>query len=203
MNKPALGWLDPLPAAISSLIDGAVATFDLDREASRNCLQRASALLRARWNAPSGCDMSGGTKLPAGLASWQVNRVLDYIEKHLPRKVTVRELAHLINVSQGWFARAFKISVGVSPYRFVARRRLELAYILLRTTREPLSQVAISCGMHDQAHFSKTFRRATGMSPAAWRRANAIDPGPSLWPAVTPVRGCPQSAQAGARACPE
>jgi AraC-like DNA-binding protein len=165
-----------LPAAISSLIDGAFATFDSDRDAARRYLQRASALLRAQWERTDP-DFRHGGKSPAGsLAAWQLNRVLDYIETHLPHKITLGDLASLIHVSRGQLCRAFKISVGVSPYRFIARKRVELACVLLKSTREPLSQVAISCGLYDQSHFCRVFREATGVSPAAWRRANAIDP---------------------------
>jgi AraC family transcriptional regulator len=116
-------------------------------------------------------------KAPAGLAKWQLTRALDYIEQHLPDKITIEELARLVGVSCHWFQRAFKISVGIPPYRFIARRRLALACMLLKTTREPLSQVALSCGLYDHSHFSRVFRRGTGMNPAAWRRANAVAPG--------------------------
>ena len=121
--------------------------------------------------------MTQPMRAPAGLTKWQLTRALDYIEQHLPDKITIEELARLVGVSCHWFQRAFKISVGIPPYRFVARRRLALACALLKTTREPLSQVALSCGLYDQSHFSRTFRRATGMNPAAWRRANAGAPG--------------------------
>jgi len=128
-------------------------------------------------------EPSSGLKSPVGaLATWQVNRVLDYIDTHLTEKITLRDLAGLIDVSVGLLSRAFKVSVGVSPYRFIARKRVELACAMLKTSPQPLSQVAVSCGLCDQSHFSKFFRRATGMSPAAWRRANAIGPIPGSVP---------------------
>jgi AraC family transcriptional regulator len=120
--------------------------------------------------------MSRHMRPPGGLAKWQIKRVLDYIEQHLPDKITVQELARLVGVSCNWFQRAFKTSTGVPPYRFIAGKRLALACTLLQTTREPLAQVALYCGLYDQSHFSRTFRRNTGMNPAAWRRAHAIDP---------------------------
>ena len=50
-------------------------------------------------------------------------------------------------------------------------RRVELVCTMMTTTREPLSQVALACGLSDQAHLCKVFRRTIGMSPSAWRRA--------------------------------
>jgi len=44
---------------------------------------------------------------------------------------------------------------------------------MMRTTRERLAQIAVACGLCDQAHLCKVFRRMTGMTPSAWRRASA------------------------------
>jgi transcriptional regulator GlxA family with amidase domain len=160
---------DELPTAIPSLIGAAIATFDADRDTSRRYLQRALALLDVRRGAP-GVESARGSDR-GGLLIWQLNRVVDYIETHLSDKIAARDLADLVNLSKGQLSRAFKVSVGVPPFRYVVRRRLELACRMMRTTREPLSQVAVACGLCDQAHFSRLFRNVIGMSPSAWRRA--------------------------------
>lgn len=167
---------ETLPAAISTLIEGAVAAFDADRDTSRRYLLRASALLRAKWVPPFARQRDGERRPRGGFAAWQLNRVIDHIETHLTEKITGSELAGLIDVSVGQLFRAFKVSVGVPPFHYIAQRRVELACRIMRTSDEPLSQVAIACGLCDQSHFCRVFRRATGLSPAAWRRANALDP---------------------------
>jgi AraC family transcriptional regulator len=50
-----------------------------------------------------------------------------------------------------------------------------LAQRLMLTTQEPLSQIALACGMADQAHLSKLFRRGVGETPGAWRRRSLTD----------------------------
>ena len=105
------------------------------------------------------------------MLAWQLNRIVDYIEMHLADKIAVKALADLVNVSVSQLFRAFKISVGVTPFHYIARRRVEFACTMIRTTGEPLSQVAVACGLCDQAHLCKVFRRTIGMSPSAWRRA--------------------------------
>jgi AraC family transcriptional regulator len=160
---------DDFPTAIPSLIGAAVATFDADRDTSRRYLQRALALLDVKPGAP-GVE-SARRSDRGGLLVWQLNGVVDYIETHLSDKIAAGDLADLVNLSKGQLSRAFKISVGVPPFRYIVRRRLELACTMMRTTREPLSQVAIACGLCDQAHFSRLFRSVIGMSPSAWRRA--------------------------------
>src|ERR1700678_4018001 len=160
---------DDFPTAIPSRIGAAVATFDADREASRRYLQRVLALLDVKRGAP-GVE-SARRSDRGGLLVGQLNGVIDYIETHLSDKIAAEDLADLVNLSKGRLSRAFKISVGVPPFRYIVRRRLELACTMMRTTREPLSQVAIACGLCDQAHFSKLFRNVIGMNPSAWRRA--------------------------------
>ena len=163
-------FLEGIPAAVPSLIEAAVAAFDADRDTSRRYLLRASALLRVGCGACTDAEGARPSASRGGLLAWQLNRVIDYIETHLAEKIMAMDLADLINVSVGQLIRAFKISVGVPPFHYIASRRVELACTMMSTTREPLSQIAMACGMCDQAHLSNVFRRMIGMSPLAWRR---------------------------------
>src|SRR6516164_3514786 len=160
--------------AVATLIAAAIATFDADRSASRRYLLRTSAILEACAPHEQQTNHEAGSR--GGLALWQVIRIVDYIEEHLAEKITGDDLAVLIDVSIGQLFRAFKASVGVPPLQYVASRRLEFACLRLRTTQEPLSQIAVSAGFCDQSHLCRAFRRALGVTPAAWRRASATGP---------------------------
>jgi AraC-like DNA-binding protein len=85
--------------------------------------------------------------------------------------IRVWELAGLAELSLSHFCRAFKSTFGASPHAYVQRRRIEFAQGLMLTTRESLSSIALSCGMCDQAQFTRSFRRVTGETPRSWRRA--------------------------------
>jgi AraC family transcriptional regulator len=161
---------EDIPAAVPSLIDAAVAAFDADRDTSRRYLLRASALLRIKRRACADAESAMRSETRGGLLAWQLNRVTDYIEAHLADKITAMDLADLTNVSVGQLTRAFKISVGVPPFHYIRRRRVDLACTMMSTTREPLSQIAIACGLCDQGHLCKVFHRVIGMSPSVWRR---------------------------------
>jgi len=158
--------------AIPNLIDAAVASFDADRDTSRRYLLRASALLHANGGGRKGAERASQPKSRGGLLTWQLNRVVDYIETHLEHEITTKALADVSKVSIETLLRAFKISVGVTPLHYINGRRIEFACTMIRTTRAPLSQVALACGLCDHAHFCKLFRRVVGMTPSAWRRAN-------------------------------
>jgi AraC-like DNA-binding protein len=74
-------------------------------------------------------------------------------------------------LSAGHFSRTFRNSFGCSPLQYVMRRRMERAQGLMLSTNIPLAQIALDCGLSDQAHFSRLFRRIVGECPREWRRA--------------------------------
>ena len=164
---------ETFPVAIPNLIDAAVASFDADRDTSRRYLLRASALLHANGGGRTGAKGVSQPESRGGLLAWQQNRVVDYIDTHLEHKITAKVLADVSKVSIGKLFRAFKISVGVTPFHYITARRIEFACTMMRTTRAPLSQIALACGLFDHAHFCRLFRRVVGVAPSAWRRANA------------------------------
>jgi AraC family transcriptional regulator len=103
------------------------------------------------------------------LAAWQLRRVVEYLNAHLPKHVDLADLAELVGLSQSHFSRAFKASTGMAPYRWQLDARIRRAQALLLDTRLTLDQVADATGFADAVHFGRTFRRLTGATPAAWR----------------------------------
>jgi AraC-like DNA-binding protein len=89
-------------------------------------------------------------------------------------------LANVVALSRSHFSRAFKRSLGFSPMEYVVVRRVERAKAMISGTREPLAEVALTCGFADQAHFNRRFRDIVGVSPGRWRRSNApvVKPSP-------------------------
>jgi AraC family transcriptional regulator len=210
MNDPELDDISAeapakrLPAIVSALIACAVATFDADRNTSRRYLLRASAILQACPR--HGTGNGQGARSRGGLAKWQLNRVIDYIEQHRAERIIGEDLASLIDVSIGQFFRAFKVSVGISPLHYVTSRRVELACSLLRSTQVPLSEIALTAGFCDQSHFCRVFRRLKGVTPSTWRQANGTDPKPVSrstpipFPIATAYYGSELDASLGPRA---
>jgi AraC family transcriptional regulator len=58
----------------------------------------------------------------------------------------------------------------IPPRAFVEAQRVEKARRLLRQSALPLAQIAAEVGLGTQSRFTTTFRRATGFTPAAYRR---------------------------------
>jgi AraC family transcriptional regulator len=122
-----------------------------------------TALLFARWKHPC-------SERAKGLAPWQLRRVLEFFEARLSMDISLQEVADLVGLSQSQFARAFKTSTGVPPYRWFVEARIKRAQELLLQGSASLTDVSTWTGFADQSHFTKAFRRVTGTSPARWRR---------------------------------
>lgn len=108
-----------------------------------------------------------------GLAPWQESRAKQYMEAHLDTRIGLMELAALCQLSPGYFGRAFKVSTGVTPHRWLITRRLARARHLMLRSELTLADIAQRCGFTDQSHMAREFRRTEGHGPAQWRRAQA------------------------------
>lgn len=122
---------------------------------------------------PSTCTKApnrAGKFLTGGLAPWQVKRITAYVQDHISGSISLGDLARLVNLSASYFPVAFKTVFGVSPHNYILQQRIEHAKKQMMMSDAPLSEIALACGLSDQAHLSRTFRRITGTTPSAWRR---------------------------------
>ena len=120
-------------------------------------------------------DTAASSSARGCLAPWQKRKVDRYLKENLEHSIRLEEVAGEVKLRVSHFCRAFKKTFGDTPHAYVLRLRLELAQKLMLTTKDPLSQIALSCGLADQAHLSKLFRRAFLDTPNAWRRRNLTD----------------------------
>ena len=101
----------------------------------------------------------------------------------------MRDLAAIARLSTGHFCRSFTRSFGTAPFAYVAARRLARAQELMLQTDEPLSQIALACGLCDQSHLTRGFREFSGVTPGEYRPAA---PGSALHMEIDGERGVGQ-----------
>jgi AraC family transcriptional regulator len=109
-------------------------------------------------------------RVMGALSPYATLRIHAYIESHLADSCRREEAARVAGLSKSQFTRAFRNRFGCCFRRYLQDRRIALAQEMMLTDM-PLSQIAVSCGMADQAHLSKFFRRRVGQTPSAWRRS--------------------------------
>jgi AraC-like DNA-binding protein len=92
-----------------------------------------------------------------------------WLDAHCERDVGLQHASAMAGLSAFYFLRVFTRVVGVTPHQYLIRSRLRRAARLLAVTDAPVTQIALECGFNDLANFTRTFRRAAGRSPAAFR----------------------------------
>jgi AraC-like DNA-binding protein len=98
---------------------------------------------------------------------WQV---VERLDAFLALHASLEQVSSGFGLSPSHFARKFHQSTGLSLNRFMNRRRVGLALVLLRTARTPLAQVSLDLGFCSQSHFTRVFRGLTGMTPHVFSR---------------------------------
>lgn len=156
-----------LRSLVAELFTALTSTLNDERDSAEDSLSRAAIMLQSQQSAapPAVDDLKGS------LAPWQIRKLTAHIDANLDRSLRSAELAALVRLSPGYFSRTFRNSFGCAPLEYVTRRRMERAQGLMLSTQTPLAQIALDCGLADQAHFSRLFRRVVGESPRVWRRA--------------------------------
>jgi AraC-like DNA-binding protein len=121
-------------------------------------------------------DQSAWSATRGGLSHSQVRRVLKLIEEKLPEKVSVKEMAREVGLSESHFSRTFKHITGETPHQFALRLRLERAgAALARSSSADIASVAAECGFFDQSHFTRKFRKKFGITPGEAVRRSTLN----------------------------
>lgn len=119
-------------------------------------------------------SLSTPPRAAAGLPARRLNLVLEYIDANLQQPVALHHLAGLAGVSTRHFERAFREAMGVAPYRYVLRKRVDAArHLLLHQPPIPIEEIAVRAGFSSGTHLATAFRRQTGYSPRTFRRLHA------------------------------
>jgi AraC family transcriptional regulator len=104
------------------------------------------------------------------LSPLQERRVISRLLDDVARDTTLDELAGLCGMSRSHFIRAFRQITGMPPHRWLTMQRLKRAKGLLRGTKMPITEIALTCGFADQSHLTRVFSKVFAISPGAWRR---------------------------------
>jgi len=99
-----------------------------------------------------------------------VRKAMAYIHENYAGHLTREELARYVNASDGHLARCFRQETGLTPMTYLNRYRISQAQILLATTRQSVTAIALECGFSEVNYFSRVFHQGTGLAPLAYRR---------------------------------
>jgi AraC family transcriptional regulator len=98
-----------------------------------------------------------------GLTALQLRRIKEFVDAHISKQIGISELANLVGLSRFYFIRAFKQSVGLSPYQYVLSERISVAKDLLLKRDLSIGAVALLVGFSDASQLNRTFLKLTGI----------------------------------------
>jgi transcriptional regulator GlxA family with amidase domain len=110
-----------------------------------------------------------GTEALPPHTSALVKRALAYLHQNYARPLARWEIAEAVGVSEDYLSRVFSRELGLSPWDYLNRYRIQRAKELLRSTNDSIRSIAHQVGFKDQAYFSRVFRKQAGSSPNEFR----------------------------------
>lgn len=103
-----------------------------------------------------------------------INMTIHYIKDNVGKKITLKELADMANMSVYYFSHRFKEETGYSPMDYVINSRMDKAKILLVRTNKTITEIAYEVGYGSSGSFINIFTDKAGCSPKTYRRLMKI-----------------------------
>jgi len=93
-----------------------------------------------------------------------------YMDENFDQGITVSEAAAYVFLSQGYFTRAFRDEMGISPMNYLMKKRIEKACKLLQNNEIKVSAISLQSGFSSPQRFNVAFRKQMGMTPMEYRK---------------------------------
>jgi AraC-like DNA-binding protein len=132
---------------------------------------RTAHAVVAGLRAGGDASAEGGDMRSAALPLRALRRAIQYINDNLDSRLSWGAIGAAIGLNRFRFGRDFKRATGVTPHQYVLRCRVKRAMKLLSDSDLSIADIALEIGCSCQSHFTTLFRKHTGMTPGAFRRA--------------------------------
>lgn len=119
-------------------------------------------------------SLIGGDELLPPLTSVLVKRAIAYLNENATKSISRWQIAASVNISEDYLTRIFRKEVGLSPWDYLNRFRIQIASKLLLETGASISEIASLTGFQDQAYFCRVFRKVKGFPPGNIRSRSQI-----------------------------
>ncbi|MFS0840301.1 AraC family transcriptional regulator [Paenibacillus sp. 1P03SA] len=105
-------------------------------------------------------------------------RVIAYLEANVELPVTLDEISRHFHIGKTVLKETFKAQTGTTVMKYWSRIKMSQAKLLIREETCNFTEIAGRLGFGSVHHFSKTFKKASGMSPSEYARSVKARMGP-------------------------
>jgi AraC-like DNA-binding protein len=113
---------------------------------------------------------TGFSSKPEHSKSQRINDVYEYILNNFNKKIGLKDVAAIANMSDSAFSHFFKKSTNKSFTQFVIDLRIGHACKLLLESQDTISQICYNCGFSNVSNFNRLFKKNKGLSPYNYRK---------------------------------
>jgi len=107
---------------------------------------------------------------PPGSGLHHVQKAIEVMRRGLKKKLTVEAVAQKVGISKEHLIRLFQRHLHISPLQYALHLRVEAASGEVIGTERSIREIAERFGFENQFHFSRVFKKCTGLSPSAYRK---------------------------------
>lgn len=108
----------------------------------------------------------------------RLNQVLCYIDEHSAERISNKELADMMYLSEDRFGHLFRKNVGVPPQQYINEMRLQKAKELIQSTDHTITEISRMVGFQDYNHFGRQFQRFYGCTPREVQKSGVLTKNP-------------------------
>lgn len=101
----------------------------------------------------------------------RISPALSFIARNHMEPIAISQLADLCGLSNTTFRRLFKSATNRSPLQYLNLYRLQIAGMLLRTTKKPVLQISLETGFPTLSSFNRAFQAVFHQAPRAYRKS--------------------------------
>jgi AraC-like DNA-binding protein len=114
-------------------------------------------------------ELVGGGEIAA--SNPYVEKAQNYMRNHVTEKISLHKLSRHVGLEKSYFCRLFKQVSNETPMHFFMHQKIELSKEMLNAG-DRNSDIAAATGFADEFHFSRSFKKITGISPRQYRNTN-------------------------------
>jgi len=114
------------------------------------------------------CDQMNKIKKQQVLSKY-ITLSIDYIYSHIHYRITIKELAQYLAISESYLSKLFRKEMGIPLSHYIQNLKIEKAKNLLQYSNYSIVDVANYLSFSSQSHFIQVFQKATGTTPHKYR----------------------------------